>query len=156
MDASLRAPSQPANARSATWFETFKREGFYLKYSAIATLIAGMYLHITGLFIGRELLLQYVFTPWFDAALALPMTYTAVAGWLSWRKVDHRGMAHAIIYTLVCLYMTISVPLHIQTYLTWSTEWLRFISERSTLIVLPWQLFLIVFVWRLRFKQTTY
>ena len=152
MDIELRTPATPISVLAPSWFERFKQEGYYLKYTAVATLIAGVYLHTTGLFIGRDLLLHYIFTPWFDAVLALPMTYTAIAGWLSWRRLDYRSPWQLIVYTLLCLYMTVSVPLHIQTFLTWSTEWLRFISEGSTLIILPWQLFLIVFAWRLRFK----
>ena len=70
------------STRSARWSTAFRHQGYYLRYAIAATLIAGMYLHVTGLFIGRELLLRYVLTPAFDMAFAMPMAYGGIVSWI--------------------------------------------------------------------------
>ena len=45
-----------------TWFESFKRQGFYFRYAALITIITGLYVHITRLFLGDDLLVQHVVT----------------------------------------------------------------------------------------------
>lgn len=54
------------------WLVRARQHGYYLKPAIITTLIMGIYLHVTSLFIGRELLLRYILTPSFDAVLAVP------------------------------------------------------------------------------------
>ena len=66
----------------------FQEQGYYFRYAAVVTLITGMYLHITNLFIGQALLKQYILTPTFDMLLAIPMTYAAIVGWMFWKKVS--------------------------------------------------------------------
>jgi hypothetical protein len=68
--------------------KALQSQGYYFRYAAIATLLAGMYLHVTSLFIGRDLLRQYILTPTFDMLLAIPMTYAGLIGWLSWKQVS--------------------------------------------------------------------
>jgi hypothetical protein len=37
------------------WFQALGQKGSYLKHGAIATLFRGIYLHMTSLFVGRQL-----------------------------------------------------------------------------------------------------
>jgi hypothetical protein len=103
--------------------------GFFLKHAIAATLIAGIYLHLTSLFIGRELLIQYILTPTFEAFLAVPMTYAGIMGLLLWRRVEHPALWHTILYGVIVIYFLISIPLHIQTLVTQSTAYI---------LVFPW------------------
>ena len=41
-----------------TWFESFEHQGFYFRYAAVITIITGLYVHITRLFVGDDLLVQ--------------------------------------------------------------------------------------------------
>jgi hypothetical protein len=45
------------------WWDSFRREGYYLKQTIIATLFTGMYLHISVLFLGHALVEQPIATP---------------------------------------------------------------------------------------------
>jgi hypothetical protein len=61
-----------------SWFASFKRQGFYARQVAIVTILGGLYMHITRLFLGDDLVLRYVFTPLYDRVLTMPMLYAGV------------------------------------------------------------------------------
>ena len=107
-----------------SWLVRAKQHGYYLKPAIITTLIMGMYLHVTSLFIGRELLLRYILTPSFDAVLAIPMTYGGIVGWLIWRQVIHPNVWHRIFYGFTIFYFTMSIPIHVQTFITQRTDYI--------------------------------
>ena len=96
-----------------TWFESFKRQGFYARQVAILTILGGLYMHITRLFLGDDLVLRYVYTPLYDMVLTVPMLYAGVVGLLTWNRIQFRGTAHKIAYGLAWFYIAGSVPLHI-------------------------------------------
>lgn len=139
---------------SASWFARFKRQGYFFKYAAIATILVGVYLHVTRLFIGDDLLIRYVFTPRFDMLLALPMAYAGITGILSWRQVQFSGTAHKILYGLAVFYIAGSIPLHIATFFTQSTEFIRVFPMGFSLALLPWYALVIWFVANLRYKSS--
>ena len=85
-----------ASATTNNWFAAFKRQGYYYRYAAMITILTGLYVHITRLFLGDELLIQHVVTPLFDQILAIPMTYAAVTGILSWRHMQFRTIWHKL------------------------------------------------------------
>ena len=140
--------------RPDTWFEAFKQHGYYLKFAIIATLIMGMYLHVTSLFIGRELLMRYVLTPTFDAVLAVPMTYAGIVGWVVWRQVVHPNRWHRFIYGFTIVYFTISIPIHVQTFITQRTDYILAFPWWYSYFILLVQVGMLAFVWRLRFKAS--
>ena len=41
-----------------SWFKSFKRQGFYARQVAIVTILAGIDLHITRVFLGDDLVLR--------------------------------------------------------------------------------------------------
>jgi len=136
-----------------TWFESFKRQGYYLKLAIIVMLITGMYLHVTSLFIGRELLMRYILTPTFDAVLGVPMTYGGIVGWIIWRRVVHPTGWHRFVYAFTIVYFTISIPIHLQTLITQHTDYILAFPWWYSYFILLVQLGLLVFAWRLRFKE---
>lgn len=133
-------------------FTNFKQQGYWMKYAAAATLVVGIYLHVTSLLIGRDLFLQHVLTPRFDMFFAVPMTYAGISGWFAWKRVIHPGLWHQVIYGFLTLYFTVSIPLHAQTFIKGSTDFFRLFPEGYSLFSLPLMMALLVFVWRLQFK----
>lgn len=132
--------------------KSFLNSGYYFRYAAILTLIAGLYLHITSLFIGRDLLKQYVLTPAFDMFLALPMIYAAIAGWLSWKQVSFDRGWKKVLYGLILVYFMISIPIHVQTYLTRSTDYIDAFPAWYSYPILGLLGSMLVFVWHIRYK----
>jgi len=149
----LDATPTVAGDRPDIWFELFKQHSYYLQFVVI-TLIMGMYLHVTSLFIGCELLLRYVLTPTFDAVLAVPMTYAGIVGWLLWRRVVHPNRWHRLIYGFTIVYFTISIPIHVQTFITQRTDYILAFPWWYSYFILLVQVGMLAFIWHLRFKAS--
>lgn len=130
-----------------------QNQGYFFKYAAIATLVSGMYLHITSLFIGRDLLQQYILTPQFDMLLAVPMTYAGIVGWLSWKQVAFDRGWKKFLYGFILVYFTISIPIHVQTYLTQSTDYINAFPGWYSYLVLALMTGMLMFVWNLAYKS---
>ena len=139
-------------ARPAGWWAAFTRHGYYGNVAAVVTLVLGIYAHVTRLFIGTDLLLQDVYTPAYDMVLALPMTYAALTGWLTWRRVEHPNRRHQIAYGFLLVYFTASVPLHVQTLVSRRTDYIRAFPEWYSWLILPVMIGLLVLAWRLRYR----
>ena len=120
---------------------------------AITTLIIGMYLHVTSLFIGRDLLQQYILTPGFDMLLAIPMTYAGIVGWLSWRQLSFDRSWKKFLYGFILVYFTISIPIHVQTYLTQSTDYINAFPGWYSYFILVLMAGMLLFVWNLSYKS---
>jgi hypothetical protein len=131
--------------------KTLQNHGFYFRYAALATLIMGMYLHVTSLFIGRDLLRQYILTPEFDMLLAIPMTYAGIVGWISWKQVSLDRGWKKFFYGFILVYFTISIPIHLQTLLTWSTAYINAFPSWYSYPILALMTLMLVFVWNLRY-----
>jgi hypothetical protein len=143
------AVQQPNN-----WFAMFKRHGFGLRYAIGATLVMGMYFHITRLLIGQALLLEYVLTPAADMALAVPMTYGAIVSWIVWKRVQHPSRWHRLVYGFLTCYFTLSIPIHIRTYFTGSPDFVTAFPLWYSAAILPVMAGLLIFALRLRFKDS--
>jgi hypothetical protein len=153
-DTNLDATTTVVGNRLDTWFDAFKQQGYSLKPAIIITLIMGMYLHVTSLFIGRELLIRYVLTPSFDAVLAVPMTYAGIVGWLMWRRVVHPNRWHRLVYGFTIVYFTISIPIHVQTFITQHTDYILAFPWWYSYFILLVQVGMLRFVGHLRFKKS--
>ena len=140
------------NSFHAGLYTNFKQHGYWMKYAAAATLVVGIYLHVTSLLIGRDLFLKHVLTARFDMFFAVPMTYAAISGWLAWKRVLLPGLWHRVFYGFLTVYFTASIPLHAQTFIRGSTDFFRLFPEEYSLFSLPLMVVLLVFVWRLKFK----
>ena len=151
----LGATPTVAGTRPDTWFESFKGQGFYARQVAIVTILGGLYMHITRLFLGDDLVLRYVFTPIYDMVLTVPMIYAGVVGLLTWNRIQFRGAAHKIAYGLAWFYIAGSVPMHIwNAYLNHTTEYLRSFPLWFTVVLFPVYTGIILLMWRLRYKQS--
>jgi hypothetical protein len=149
----LMASISTQQKKEKKWLQTYRQHGYYVQLATIATFAIGMYIHVTRLFLGDDLLLKYVYISTFDMLFVLPMAYAAVAELLSWKQVIHPSRRHRFIWGVIVFYVTASVFLHASTYLTHSTNYLRFFPLWWTiwfLIVTP---VMIVFTWRLQLKE---
>jgi hypothetical protein len=137
------------------FFNKFKAAGYFSNYAAIITLLIGMYLHVTSLFVGRELLKQYILTPQFDMALAVPMTYAGIMGWLSWKRVIfHRGW-EKFFYGFIMTYFSISIPIHVQTFLTQNTDYIDKFPAWYSYPILVLMTAMLIFTRNLRYKPVS-
>ena len=147
----IMSTSTPVTNRSP--FEGFRQRGYFFQYTGVLTLIMGIYIHLTRLFIGTDLVIQKVITPELDMLLALPMFYTTLFGWLAWKRVSHPSKSHVVLFAAILVYFTISLPIHIRTYFIRSTELLRFFPVWFSVLILPIQFAMLLFLWRLQLKK---
>ena len=136
------------------WFQTFKRQGYYFKFAIIATFAVGIYLHVTRLFIGIDLLLRYVATPMFDKIFFWPMLYAGLSSLLVARRVIHRSIWHKVFWWVIVVYiLVISAPIHARTYLTDSTEYSHAFPDWYSVLFLSWIALMTLFIWRVELKD---
>jgi hypothetical protein len=98
--------------RKATW-DAYRAHGYFFKEAAILTIAIGFCMHLYRVIFGDDLTLQYVVTRESDILLMIPMTYAAVTGILSYRRMVFANRAHKIALTAALAYITASVPLHL-------------------------------------------
>ncbi len=152
----MHSSSNSMGRSSSTWFKEFKRRGFYFQYAAITTILMGLYLHISRVFLGDDLLIRYIFTPLFDRVLTIPMLYSGLTGLLIWSRIDFRSPRHKFACGLALFYIAGSVPLHIwNVYLHDTTEYIRWFPLWFTFLLFPIYVGIITLVWRLRFKENS-
>lgn len=132
--------------------KTFQTQGYFFRHAALITLISGIYLHVTSLFIGRDLLRQYILTPGFDMVLAIPMTYAGVVGWFSWKQVSFEHGWQKFFYGFILVYFTISIPIHVQTFLTQSTAYIDAFPGWYSYFVLALMSAMLLFIRNLNYK----
>jgi hypothetical protein len=109
--------------------------------------------HLSVLFLGHRLVVDHIATPALDMLMAIPMTYGAIVSWILWRRVEHPSGWHRFVYGVLAVYFTVSIPFHVRTYLTGNTEiFLKFPMWHSA-VLLPYLVSLVVFTWRLRFRD---
>jgi hypothetical protein len=93
------------------------------KVTASGVFALGALIHMGRMIVGLERWQQEMFTPPVDIAFGLLIIVPAVAGVLSWRRY-RGGWGGRIVFGFAMLLLLISVPLHLRTILTWSTEYL--------------------------------
>jgi hypothetical protein len=138
---------------NSNWLEHFKQQGYYSRQAVIFTLCCGLYLHLTRLFLGDDLLLRHVFTPLFDKWLAVPMTYAAITGLLCFRRAEFTSKPQKLAHIWALFYVTASIPLHIAVYFTNSTEYIRFFPYWFSVLLLPMYSGIIWLEYRLRLRD---
>jgi hypothetical protein len=138
---------------SADWLQALKQEGFYFRPLGILVIATGFYLHLTRLFVGDTILIQYILTPMFDQLFAIPMALAGIAGLMSWKRMEFRSTGHKVFVCVIVIYITVSIPLHIATYFTQSTEFTRIFPLWLSAVYLPFFTAVIMALLRLRYKD---
>ncbi len=98
--------------RNSLW-DTYRKHGYFFKEAAMLTIAIGFCLHLYRVIFGDDMALQYAVTQTTDTLLMVPMTYAALTGILSYRRMVFSNRVHRIALTAAIGYITVSVPLHI-------------------------------------------
>jgi len=120
------------------------------KPAVLVNLSIGMYLHLTRLFIGSELLIKYIYTANFDAVFAIPMLLGVISFLPAWKHMIFRNTFEKVIVVLTGVYFLASVPLHIQTWVTQNTEYILVFPLWFSLVFLTYSSVLLITWWRLK------
>jgi hypothetical protein len=83
--------SQPTRKKRRTgWLPSFRRNGYYVRHVAIATLLMGASAHLAVVVLGRSALPRIV-TPPFELLLTVLIAYVSVIGWFAWSTFHYRS-----------------------------------------------------------------
>jgi hypothetical protein len=93
--------------------DVYPRHGYFFKEVAMLTIGIGFFLHLFRVIFGDDLALRYAVTPESDILLLIPMTYAAITGILSYRRMVFANRVHRVALTASLVYITASVPLHL-------------------------------------------
>lgn len=138
------------------FWDTYRRRGYFFREAAMLTILIGLGMHLYRVIFGDDLTLQYVVTPTSDLLLTIPMTYAAVTGMLSYRRMVFANSVHKIALTASLAYITASVPLHLYVlfvlqdvgfYVHMAGYWFSWL-----LICAVYPAFLLM-LWKVRYKQ---
>ena len=117
-----------------------------VKPAVLITLGIGMYLHFTRLFIGTELLIKYIYTATFDTVFSIPMLVGLVSFLPAWKRMVFRNKFEKVVVVATGLLLLLSVPLHVQTWYSQSTNYILVFPMAYSIIFLAYSS-VMVFVW---------
>src|SRR4051794_29251720 len=139
-----------------SWRETYRQHGYFFREATMLTILIGFCLPPYRAIFGNDLTLQYVVTPESDMLLLIPMTYAAVAGILSYRRMVFANRPHKVALTASLVYITASVPLHLYVlfvmgdvsfYVHMAGYWFSYL-----LLIVVYPAFLTLF-WKLHYRN---
>lgn len=132
-------------------FEPTADLGFRLVASAL--FIAGMYLHITHILIGRELFLTHVLRPEVEWTLTATMVYALATG-LAVRNRALLASRWRAVYYVMLAYFGVSVAIHLRAVAAGDSTYVTAFPEWYSYVVLGIMVAFLVFVRRLRFASS--
>jgi hypothetical protein len=142
--------------RKPSFWDTYRRHGYFFREVAMLTILIGFGLHLYRVIFGDDLTLQYVVTPTSDMVLMIPMTYAAITGTVSYRRMLFANRPHKVALTAALVYITVSVPLHL--YVAFVLQDVSFYVHMAgywfswLLICLVYPAFLVM-LWRVRYED---
>ena len=92
------------------------------RIASAITLVTGIALHGSRLFVGPEFFQTQILTPTADAIFAVPMITAGVLMAMLWRRAILPAMWEKISYGFVTLFLLLSVVIHGKTIVTWDTR----------------------------------
>jgi len=114
--------------------------------AVLITLGIGMYLHFTRLFLGSELLIKYIYTATFDTIFSIPMLVGLVSFLPAWKRMVFRNKFEKVVTFATGLLFLFSMPLHVQTWYSQSTNYILVFPIAYSIIFLAYSS-VMVFVW---------
>jgi hypothetical protein len=142
--------------RGHSFWNAYRSRGYFFREVAMLTIAMGIGLHLYRVIFGDAMTLQHVMTPTSDKILLIPMTYAAVTGIASRRRMKFVNKPHRVVTTAALAYIALSVPLHVYCgvikgdvtfYVTFFGMWFSYL-----LLIVVYPVFLTTF-WRLRYKN---
>jgi hypothetical protein len=142
--------SQPTRSkkRHAGWLPSFRRNGYYVRHIAIATLLMGASVHLAVAALGRSALPRIV-TPPFELVLTALMTYVSVMGWFAWSTFHYRSRGQKILLALILVYFPLGIPFHVITIINGNADHYGVFPGWNSFAILPVMLAMIFFFARL-------
>ncbi len=120
------------------------------KLLSATTFFVGACIHTGRVIVGRERWVQEYFTPPVDIAFGALILGATIPGVISWRRyTGGRGLRFA--YAFAMLMLLVSIPLHLKTLFTWSTDYLIVFPVWYSLVEIPMFLLLAYAMTRLQF-----
>jgi hypothetical protein len=145
-------PTRPKK-RHTGWLPSIRRNGYYVRHVAIATLLMGASAHLAVVALGRSAL-PHIVTPPFELLLTVLMAYVSVIGWFAWSTFHYRSRGQKILLALILVYFPIGIPIHVITIVNGNTDHYGVFPGWYSFVVLPVMLAMIVFFARLRSAET--
>ncbi len=142
--------------RGGSRWSTYRKRGYFFREVAMLTIVIGFGMHLYRVIFGDDLALQYVVTRESDTLLMIPMTYAAITGILSYRRMRFVNRVHKIALTAVLVYITVSVPLHLYValvtadvsfYVHMAGYWFSYL-----LLIVVYPTFLTM-LWKLKYQE---
>jgi hypothetical protein len=134
-------------------YNNLKQHKFYFIYAVIVSMIFGIYLHVSAIVFGKDLVLQHFFTPAVDMFLAIFITWGAI-GLISYRKSMYLpNLFIKIVYYFATVLFTLSIPVHAYTFFSQSTEYIRYFPLWYSYAETP--IFIIILMVFLNLKTTS-
>ena len=107
----------------------WQRHAYGFREVALAILVFGIYLHLSRLVFGDDLVQNRVLLPSVDKAFGVVMRYAEVTGVVGWQALRFRTIFHRRISRFILGFITVSVPIHVATF---------YRTSAAQLSVLPW------------------
>ncbi len=118
------------------------------------TLLIGALMHLTRLIYGTDWFIANVYTPLGDSLFAVPMTLGAFAIIAARREYALRNRLEKAVVIFTGVYFTASFPLHVQTWLTQNTNYIRVFPMWFSAVFLVYSSFLQYVWWNLKSKAS--
>jgi hypothetical protein len=143
--------SQPVRREEsrAGWLPSLRRNNYYVRHVAIATLLLGASVHLAVVLLGRSVLPRIV-TPPFELVLTVLIAYVSVMGWFAWSTFHYRSRWQKILLALILVYFPIGIPVHVITIVNGNTDHYGVFPGWYSLVILPVMLAMMAFFARLR------
>jgi hypothetical protein len=109
--------------------KSWQQHAYGYREVAFAILVFGIYLHVSRLVFGADLVQRHLLLPRVDEVFGGTMAYAAVAGVAGWKALRFRGIWHRRMSKFITGFIMVSAPIHLATF---------FRASPARLGVLPW------------------
>jgi len=122
------------------------------RIASAITLVTGIALHGSRLFVGPEFFQQQILTPLADAIFAVPMITAGVLMAILWRRAVLPALWEKIGYGFVTLFLLLSVVIHGKTIITWDTSYINAFPDWYPYIAVTYLGAILVFCMTRRYR----
>ena len=122
------------------------------RIASAITLVTGIALHGSRLFVGPEFFQTQILTPTADAIFAVPMITAGVLMAMLWRRAILPAMWEKIGYGFVTLFLLLSVVIHGKTIVTWDTSYINAVPAWYPYLAVTYLAAILVFCLTRRFN----
>ena len=118
----------PTPSRTQAW-RRWRQHAYGYREVALAILVFGVYLHVSRLVFGPDMVQRQLLVPTVDEVFGLVMMYAGVAGVAGWQALRFRSVRHRRLSRFILGFIIASAPIHVSTF---------FRASAAQLSILPW------------------